>query len=87
MVDDTLAVFDTSPAAAVVRCTTSVNVVDPPLGNVAQLHVTVGPVEQLSGMGLPPEVVSEENVVFVGSVSVSERLAASDGPVFATVIV
>ena len=62
--------------------TTSVTVAEPPL--------MIVPSEQLTGdaaLHVPCDGVAETNVVFAGIVSDTVTLAASDGPLFDTVIV
>jgi hypothetical protein len=60
------------------------NVADAPEASERMLQVMVGPVVQLNGG--PTVCPSETNVVFGGSVSLHETLAAADGPAFATVM-
>jgi hypothetical protein len=63
--------------------TTYSNVAVAPVTSVAMVHVIV-PTQLNVG---PLVCVAETNVVFAGTVSVSVTLTASDGPLFATVIV
>jgi len=64
---------------------TSVKVAEAPLISDAIEHVVVAPVAQ---MNVGPVVwFSETNVVVAGSVSLNETVEASDGPLFATVMV
>ena len=64
---------------------TSVKVAVAPLISDAIEHVVVAPVVQMNAG--PVVWFSETNVVFAGSVSVNETVEASDGPLFATVMV
>src|SRR5258708_2021372 len=64
---------------------TSVKVAEAPLISDAIEHVVVAPVVQTK-VG-PVVWFSETNVVLAGSVSLNETDEASDGPLFATVIV
>jgi hypothetical protein len=84
------AVFVMVPVAPLAVFTTSWNVAVAAAGRAAMLHVTV-PVPPTAGMVHvntgPPVCAEETKVVCAGTASVSTTLAASEGPLFATVIV
>jgi len=86
----TVAVLVIVPVVPDDTFTTIENVADAPAGSVAIVHVIV-PVAPAGGVvhaKVGPVVwLSETNVVPAGTVSVSDTLAASEGPAFATVTV
>jgi len=88
--DDTVAVLLLGPTgAAGAICTTMENVADVPAVSVAMEHETV-PVPPDGGLmqvkAGPVNCDSETNVVFGGSVSDIVTLAASEGPLFVTLM-
>ncbi len=78
------------PAVFELTCTTSVKVAVAPAARVALVQVTV-PVPPIAGVvqvNVGPALwLSETKVVLVGIVSLQLTPWASDGPLFATVIV
>jgi hypothetical protein len=77
-----VAVLATEPVAFGATCTTSANVAETPDGSVAMVQV----VAAQANVG-PLVCVCETNVVFAGSVSVSDTVCAFDGPLFTSAIV
>src|SRR5206468_684169 len=74
--------------AAGFTLTTTVKLAEPPATNVARVKVIV-PVAPTAGVVAlqPAGVVTDTNVVLVGVASVTETLAASEGPALFAVIV
>ena len=86
---ETLAVFVMVPVAPGLMCTVIENVADPMANDaIVQVTVPVPPTGGLMHENVWPFVCdSETNVVFAGTASVSETLAALDGPLFISVMV
>jgi hypothetical protein len=86
----TVAVLLIWPVAKGATLSTMLNVAEAPLANVAMMHVIV-PVAPTGGVAhvkMGPVIwLAEKNVVLAGSVSASETLAASEGPLFVTTTV
>ena len=80
VVDDTVAVFESGPAA--VGVTTIAIVAEAPFARVPRMQVTIEVPEQE-----PTDGVADTNVTPAGSVSLTETPAAESGPPFATVSV
>jgi hypothetical protein len=85
-----LAVLDSVPPKPFAVCTTSVNVALVPAENVPIVQVTV-PVPPAAGVVHanvgPAFCVSETNVLLAGTVSVSDTVCASEGPLLVTTTV
>lgn len=88
VVELTVAVLLMEAAAPADGVTTSVNVADAPLARLGFVQVTV-PFAPTAGVVhvQPAGGASETKFTPAGSASLSEALAAADGPLFVTVIV